>query len=278
MMSKKILVPTDFSNQAESALKVAAQIAKKNNSQIYLLHIIELPVHSVDLMSSNQTPPGPEALFFMKQTHKKFEGLMARDYLEGIEVIETVSFENVLNGIINSCKKNDIDIIIMGSHGSSGFEELFIGSNAEKVVRTSKQPVLVIKEDCDIFAINDIVYATNFDDEDKPSLISAHKFSKQLGAKLHLVWINTSNEFKTTTQTEEKMNAMLSGLQIDNYTLNIYNDINVEKGIFNFSNSIQAGMIGISTHGRKGLSHFINGSLGEDVVNHAKRPVLTFKI
>ncbi|WP_369862822.1 universal stress protein [Aquimarina sp. Aq107] len=277
-MIKRILVPTDFSTQAESALKVAAQIAKKNDCQIYLLHILEMPVHLVDLMSSGASSSAPEAIFFMKQTHKKFEEVLASDYLKDLEVIETVSFEDVLRGIMDSCDKNNIDMIIMGSHGSSGFEELFIGSNAEKVVRTSEKPVLVIKEDCDIYNVNDLVYATNFDDEDKPSLISAHEFSKQLEAKLHLVWINTANSFKTTKETEEKMNLMIADLPIDNYTLNIYNDINVEKGILNFANSVDAGLIGISTHGRKGLSHFINGSLGEDVVNHAKRPVLTFKI
>ncbi|MBW1294686.1 universal stress protein [Aquimarina litoralis] len=277
-MVKKILVPTDFSSQAESALKVAAQLAKKNNSEIYLLHILEMPVHLTDLMSSGASAPAPEAVFFMKQTHKKFEEVLENSYLDGIEVIETVSFEDVLNGIIDATKKNDIDIIVMGSHGSSGFEELFIGSNAEKVVRTSEKPVLVIKEDCNIFEVQDFVYATNFDDEDKPSLVAAHQFAKQLQAKLHLVWINTANSFKTTSETEEKMNLMISDLPIDNYTLNIYNDINVEKGILNFAKSVNAGLIGISTHGRKGLSHFINGSLGEDVVNHAKRPVLTFKI
>ncbi|SEL20643.1 Nucleotide-binding universal stress protein, UspA family [Aquimarina amphilecti] len=277
-MIKKILVPTDFSSQAESALKVAAQIAKKYDCQIYLLHILEMPVHLVDLMSSGASSQAPEAIFFMKQTHKKFEEILASDYLEDLEVIETVSFEDILHGIMDSCKKNDIDMIIMGSHGSSGFEELFIGSNAEKVVRTSEKPVLVIKEDCNIFNVNDLVYATNFDDEDKPSLISAHEFAKQLEAKLHLVWINTANSFKTTRETEEKMNLMIADLPINNYTLNIYNDVNVEKGILNFANSVNAGLIGISTHGRKGLSHFINGSLGEDVVNHAKRPVLTFKI
>jgi len=277
-MIKKILVPTDFSSQAESALKVAAQIAKKNNCEIYLLHILEMPGHVIDLTSSGSSGPGPEAVFFMKHTHKKFEEVLEKEYLEGIEVIETVSFEGVLKGIIDACDKNDIDIIVMGSHGSSGFEELFIGSNAEKVVRTSKQPVLVIKEDCDIFAIDDLVYATNFDDEDKPSLIAAYEFATLLDAKLHLTWINTANSFKTTGETEEKMNLMISDLAIENYTLNIYNDINIEKGILNFANSVSAGLIGISTHGRKGLSHFINGSLGEDVVNHAKRPVITFKI
>ncbi|WP_369858584.1 universal stress protein [Aquimarina sp. I32.4] len=277
-MIKNILVPTDFSRQAESALKVAAQIAKRNDSKIFLLHILELPIHLTDLMSSGAPAPAPEAIFFMKQAHKKFEEVLKQDYLQDIEVIETVSFEDVMHGIINSSTKNNIDIIIMGSHGSTGFEELFIGSNAEKIVRTSKKPVLVIKEDCDIFEINDFVYATNFDDEDKSCLLAAHEFSKSINAKLHLVWINTANGFKTTHETEEKMNKMTSSLSLQNHTLNIYNDITVEKGILNFANSINAGMIGISTHGRKGISHFINGSLGEDVVNHAKRPVLTFKI
>ncbi|WP_316929843.1 universal stress protein [Aquimarina pacifica] len=277
-MIKNILVPTDFSTQAESALKVAAQIAKKNNATIYLLHILELPVHLSDLMTSGSPGPAPEAILFMKHTHKKFEEVMDQEYLKGIEVVETVSFEDVLHGIMDSCEKNNIDIIIMGSHGSSGFEELFIGSNAEKVVRTSKQPVLVIKEDCDIYSVEDFVYATNFDDEDKPSLLAAYDFSKALNAKLHLVWVNTANGFKTTYETEEKMNGMLADLDIHDYSLNIYNDISVEKGILNFASSVNAGMIGISTHGRKGISHFINGSLGEDVVNHAKRPVLTFKI
>ncbi|MBQ4818714.1 universal stress protein [Aquimarina sp. MMG016] len=275
---KSILVPTDFSTQAESALKVAAQIAKKNDATIYLLHILELPMHLTDLMSSGAPAPAPEAIFFMKQAHKKFEDVLEQDYLKDIEVVETVSFEDVMHGIIDSSAKNDVDIIIMGSHGSTGFEELFIGSNAEKVVRMAKKPVLVIKEECDIYNVTDFVYATNFDEEDKPSLLAANEFAKSIDAKLHLVWVNTANGFKTTHETETKMNLMIADMPIDVHSLNIYNDITVEKGILNFAVSVDAGMIGISTHGRKGISHFINGSLGEDVVNHAKRPVITFKI
>nr|WP_130286164.1 universal stress protein [Aquimarina brevivitae] len=275
---KNILVPTDFSEQAQSALNVAAQIARKNNAKIYLLHILELPLHLTDLMASSNPAPAPEAIFFMKHAHNKFEEMLAEENLKGLEIEETVSFEGVMEGIIESSEKNNADIIIMGSHGSSGFEELFIGSNAEKIVRTSKVPVLVVKEDCDIYGIENFVYATNFDDEDKPSLKSANDFAKLIGAKQHLVWVNTANGFKTTHDIHEKMDKFLEGMDIENHTLNVYNDISVEKGIFNFAESIQAGLIGISTHGRRGLSHFINGSLSEDVVNHAKRPVLTFKI
>jgi nucleotide-binding universal stress UspA family protein len=67
-------------------------------------------------------------------------------------------------------------------------------------------------------------------------------------------------------------------LKLKNYQTHIYNETNVEKGILNFANSIDADLIGMSTHGRKGLAHFFNGSISEDLVNHAHRSVVTFKI
>ena len=67
-------------------------------------------------------------------------------------------------------------------------------------------------------------------------------------------------------------------MDVKNYTLNIYNDNSVEKGVLNFAQHINADLIGMATHGRKGLSHFFNGSVSEDLVNHANRPVITFKI
>ena len=57
-----------------------------------------------------------------------------------------------------------------------------------------------------------------------------------------------------------------------------YNDVNIEKGILNYSSSVDADLIGMCTHGRTGFSHFFNGSISEDLVNHTVRPVITFKI
>ena len=74
------------------------------------------------------------------------------------------------------------------------------------------------------------------------------------------------------------MEKFIGGLDKDQYKVHIYNDISVEQGILNFASKINAGLIGIGTHGRKGLAHFFNGSISEDIVNHANRPVVTFKI
>ena len=74
------------------------------------------------------------------------------------------------------------------------------------------------------------------------------------------------------------MSEFIGNNTFDNYTINIYNDETIEKGILNFSRIANADLIGISTHGRQGIAHFFNGSISEDLVHHAKRPVITFKI
>src|SRR5690606_34977233 len=102
----------------------------------------ELPLGLVDQTSSGGGSL-PESLFFMKLAHKRFKEVLSSDYLKGITVYETVLFQNTFDGITEVANKNKVDLIIMGSHGASGFKEMFIGSNTEKVVRTSNTPVLV---------------------------------------------------------------------------------------------------------------------------------------
>ncbi|MDG1730529.1 MAG: universal stress protein [Algibacter sp.] len=273
---KKILVPTDFSNQAENALKVAAQLARTYNAEIYLLHILEIPLHEVDAMNSRSDLP--EAVFFMKLAHRKFENIMEKDYLKDIKVHETVDFHDIFKSVFHKCKKHEIDLVIMGSNGVSGLKEMLIGSNTEKVVRTSETPVLVIKKEHDTFKIDNFVFASDFKEESKETYKKAIDFAKILGAKLHLLVVNTPNKFITSEHATERMQDFANSSGFSNYTLNIYNDVTIEKGIMNFSQYIHADLIGMSTHGRQGISHFFNGSISEDLVNHAKRPVVTFKI
>ena len=273
---KKILIPTDFSDHAEYALKVAAQIARKNNGEIILLHMLELPHQAGDAIGSGHNIP--ELMFFKNAAIKKLEDLMEEDYLDGITVSEVIQFEMAFDGIMKISQKNDVDLIVMGSHGANGFKEMFIGSNAEKVVRNSDVPVLIIKKEQNDFQVNDFVFASDFADEIKKPFQKVVGFANKFDATLHLVMINTPNNFKSTAEAEDIMKKFVSEFKVNKYETHLYSDTNVEKGILNFSNSIDADLIGMSTHGRKGLAHFFNGSISEDLVNHASRPVVTFKI
>ncbi|MCU0349989.1 MAG: universal stress protein [Flavobacterium sp.] len=273
---KKILVPTDFSKNAEYALKVAAQIAKKSNGEIIVLHMLELPMAGNDALSVSHEIP--ELMFFKNAAVAKLDNILEAEYLEGIEVSKLIQFEMAFDGIIKTGEKNNVDLIVMGSHGASGFQEMFIGSNTEKVVRNSNVPVLVIKHEDENFSAEKFVFASDFSDEIKKPFEKVVAFATKFGSHLHLVNINTPNNFKSTKVAQKTMDKFLEGFDLQNYSTHIYNDINVEKGILHFAKSINADLIGMSTHGRKGISHFFNGSISEDLVNHAKRPVITFKI
>lgn len=273
---KRILVPTDFSEHAEDALKVAAQIALKNNSEIIILHMLELPSQMNDAILGGVSIP--ETLLFMKKANEMLDKITERDYLKGISVTEIVKIDKPIHGISQISKENDIDLIIMGSHGSSGIQELLIGSNTEKVVRNSEIPVLVIKKNISNFNTANIVFASDFSNETKKPFEKLLNFTKFFGSKIHLVTICTPNSFKPTHVAEKTMNDFISEFNLTNYSTHIYNDTNIEKGIINFSNSINADIIGMCTHGRTGFAHFFNGSISEGLVNHAVKPVITFKI
>lgn len=273
---KRILIPTDFSKYSEEALKVAAQIARKYDSEIILLHMLELPHQTSDIMGGGKSIP--EIMFYKNKAIGNLEKLMDSKYLKGINVSEAIEFKKVAEGVLDACEKNNVDLIIMGSHGTSGFDELLVGSNAEKVVRLSKTPVLVVKKEAKEFKARNFVFASDFSKETRKPFRKMIEFAKIFDSNLFLVMICTPNSFKTTHEAERIMRNFIANFDIENYSSHIYNDTNIENGIINFANSVDADLIGLCTHGRTGLSHFFNGSIGEELVNHAVKPVITFKI
>lgn len=273
---KRILVPTDFSEHAENALKAAAQIAKKNSAEIIILHMLELPSQMNDAVLGGASIP--ETMLFIKKANETLDEIAAKPYLDGISITEIVKMDKPIQGITQVSKEYDVDLIVMGSHGSSGIDELLIGSNTEKVVRNSETPVLVIKKEIPNFNAANIVFASDFSDESKKPFEKLLNFTKLFDSKIHLTTICTPNSFKPTHVAEKAMKEFITEFNLSNYATHIYNDTNIEKGIINFANSINADIIGMCTHGRTGFAHFFNGSISEGLVNHAVKPVITFKI
>ena len=275
---KNILVPVDFSVQARYAAKVAAKIAKQTNSKLFLLHMLELPTGVIDPSSHNSSSNTPTSLLFLKRAHKKFEEFKKSSFLKGVDMEESVLFQKAYEGIIEETKKHNVDLIVMGSKGTSGLEEMLVGSNTEKVVRNSHVPVLVIKNDVEDFKIENIIFASNFKFKNRGSFQNILDFASLFNAKLHLLKINTIHNFETTKESSDAIRNFINEFDLGDYTLNIYNDKSVEAGILNFSEVTDTDVIVLNTHGRRGLAHLFSNSIGEGLSNHAKLPVATFKL
>ncbi len=272
---KNIIVPVDFSEQSEKALKVAANLAKDNNAELLILHMLEL---SPAIMSESGYVSQEQIVHLIRIGEKRFSEFLDKPYMKDVKVTPVIKHYKVFSEVNELAQKHNADLIVMGSHGTDGLQEIFIGSNTERVVRTSDIPVLVIKDDNDNFKVDRFVFACDFKEENVAVLKKAVEIAKLFKSQLNLVYINTpGDEFLSNEDAYSRISKLLNmatlGLEVD-----IYNDYSVEKGVLNYSESVAADLIGIPTHGRRGLSHFFMGSIGEDIANHSKTPVITFKI
>ena len=276
---KKIIVPIDFSEHSEYALRTAVKLAENRNAEILALHMLEMS----DLMlTASDGLQYEKASFFLKLSEQKFEKFLDKPYLKNVKITPIIKHFKVFSEVNDVAKKHDADIVVMGSQGASGIKDFFIGSNTERVVRYSDIPVLVVKSNIVDINFESVIYACDFSQESIKAYINASKMFDALNTKMNLVYVNLPNDsFKSTAEIEKlvvdfftKADGNLDKMKDVHYVA----DYTVEAGILSFAKKQGADIIAMPTHGKKGLEHFFEGSIGEDVANHATLPVITFKI
>ncbi|MGP1480060.1 MAG: universal stress protein [Capnocytophaga sp.] len=272
---KNILVTTDFSEKSIASLRVALHLAKQHKAKVYVLHAIELPLR---LMTESQVSV-PEAMYFLNLTKQRFNDLHKQmdTTVEVFDIIETSPLPDAVQDVI---KKHQIDLVLMGSNGASGAKELFIGSNAEKVIRSAPVPVLVIKNPEEKLKVKRMMFGCDFSKRFLKPFEKAMKLAKLFNAKIDLVYVNTPYQFLTTAEINHRMKEFLKDAEHvhQHFETHVYNDIRVETGILNYVKENKIDLICMFPNGRKGIAHFFNGSISSDLVNHSDTPVLTIKL
>ena len=279
---KKILVPTDFSEEASYAYGFAHQLAKKSKSDLSLINVIEYPAgssfNSMGIAGNHDPMENIYIMKLMEATKTKMEDLVASKDFSGIKADYKITMGNPYRQIEEEMAENPTDLIIMGSRGASGTKEAILGSNAEKVIRNSKAPVITLHSSQDLEGIKNIVFASDFEEEGEEVGKHLSDLQQLFDAQLHLVKINTPAYFAPTRYDKTKINEFIDTHNLNNATVNIYNDQHEEVGIRHFAEDIDADLIALATHGRKGFGHLLLGSVAEDVANRTNKPVWTFKV
>lgn len=146
MQIRTILLPTDFSECGNSALVSATSLARKFNASIICLHVIEPIVPTVGY--SGMTEPLPIADITEQledSAERELPKLAECDECSGIEVEEMIVHGDAAAEIVRVARERNVDLIVIASHGRTGWGRILFGSTAEAVVRHSSCPVLVVK-------------------------------------------------------------------------------------------------------------------------------------
>jgi len=279
---KSILVPYDFSEEAEYAFELAQELATKAACNLKLIHIIEIPT-SQSFNTMGEVSMGEnfiDKIYMVDLVNKRkeqFKKLEEAHAGKPYKFSTNLSFGNPYAGISGEITEIKADLVIMGSKGSSGLEEILIGSNTEKVVRNSECPVITVKGKVSSSSIKKIVFASDFGDNNKKVIKKLKVLQELLGAEIRLVKINTPNSFEKSISSMEKISAFIKSNKLENAGIDVFNADSEEEGINEFADFIDADLIAMSTHGRTGFLHLLGGSIAEDVVNSSKKPVWTMK-
>ena len=278
---KRILVPTDFSKQAGYALDAALDLASTIGAQVHLLHVVEGFVQGSFATQGGIPDNLSEEAFVRKlieKGKKDLDELVSKRDLGNTNIRTDIQVGNPYHHIARDILDNEADLVIMGSKGASGYEELLLGSNTERVVRHSKCPVITVKEEVDFNQVTDVVFAADFLENEDHVATHLKNMQNFLDAKLHLVKVDTPGNFESSRTIKKRIQDFVQRHKLENYTIEIYNESTEEDGIIFFAEDIDADMIALATRGRTGIRHLLSGSIAEDVVNHAQRPVWTCKV
>lgn len=275
---KRILVPCDFSEQSLNALKFAIQLERTSKAEIHLLYVIDLPILYDTLLMPTLYFEEERFLDLRKNAEFRLEHIVKK-YSSELKLHAKVEFGSPSKKILDYITSHSIDLVVMGTKGATGMREIFVGSNTEKIVRASGVPVIAIKDDVRPRQIKNIVFPNTVESDSHEDLVMKIKdLQHSLNAHLHIVYINTPLNFRQDIVTRENLTHFAKRYMLKDCTTSVFNDMVEESGIINFTRMIDADMIAVGTHGRKGLAHLLSGSLAEDLVNHTKLPIWTYTI
>ncbi|RAJ89674.1 nucleotide-binding universal stress UspA family protein [Larkinella arboricola] len=273
---KTILVPTDLSPMTTYALDVAVGLARTHQAEIVLLHTV---LYQLVAQPAGDYTPEFSAIMAenyemaYQQAQQDLQALASNPRYAGV-VIKTKLGSN-LDGLIRCINEQPADLIVLASQGASGLMEWLEGSNAERIVRHAHCPVLVVKGPIEHFQPKNIVCGIDLDEK----LKERHMYPFQLTDQglQQFVYVLTPHDVHEPEGIRQWMDELALAKGIAHYQLSIWRAPAVAEGILDFADQQQADLIVLYTHGRTGLSHWIQGSVAEDVLNHAKVPVLVMR-
>ena len=307
-MFKRILVPLDGSTRAESAIPVAARIARAYGASITLLRIAETPVEYGPYLA----PPASyakEAIEADLARLKEYLGKAAQaEALAGIDVEVKALFGAVAPTIIAAAQAYHASLIVMCSHGYTGFKRWMLGSVADKIARHAPVPILILREGMPLPAIEakqpvralvaldgsslseavfepvaylvaGLAYTTSHRGElDLLRVVDLPSGNYTGKSQIHITGLSRDEAVLTAQEYLKSLTARLDegGLAALDITVKtaVESDPDVAEAIIKQAESETVDLIAMATHGRGGMQHFVMGSITERVLHHSKLPLL----
>jgi nucleotide-binding universal stress UspA family protein len=269
---RRILVPTDFSVNADHALGYAASIAAKLRSKIILFHSVKVPV--VVLNETVVTANDQELVRESNQKLSRMKSKMRGQQLP-VELETSTGVGFAVDEILNFCSTGKADLIVMGTRGAHGLGEMLFGSNTAEVISKAKCPVLAVPEGAHTGKINKVMFATNYSDNDFQSIFLLTEILKPWNPEIIIV--HSAGNIRVENESFERFKEqVMTSIAYDKFYFNLLEGTNTEDVISNFANENHIDIISVSKRKRSLFERIISVSTTRRLAYHVNIPLLVF--
>ncbi|MCG8319614.1 MAG: universal stress protein [Cytophagales bacterium] len=277
MHNTKILVPTDFSLCSKNALTFAIKMAKKMDAKLILMHAFQVPVSSMDA--------GAEAYFSESITNikdnikKEFD--IFKETPEELKEVEhdiLIKHDLTKNAILSACESTGCKLIVMGTHGARGLDEILIGSNTYSVMKESVIPVLAIPESARMSDIKRIAFAGDYKSiEDKNVLQTLIQLTKAFNAEINIVHIDPDEEAGLSDSEINEAKKFEQYFKHVRHTYHFIHTQNIEAGLEDYAQNNDIDLIALIPRKHKFLDNLSQKRISKKLAFHSKVPILALK-
>jgi len=274
---KNILIPTDFSETAILAIAHGAKMAQLFKAKIFLLHSVETTLYTAGVGEPVMMPDIQDIYKEATEQLNKTAEALKTEY--AIDIAPIIANGRPAAAIASAVKENNIDIIIMGTHGASGFEELFMGSNAHKVVTIAPCPVITIRLTTKTIGFANIILPIGSYLHSRQKVNNAIELAKVYGSTVHILGLLETNDKEDDSKFAIKIETVEHALNHANikYTKKIIRATNPAVEAMKFSEEINGDLILIMTEHESDLTGMFLGASAKQIVNHSKIPVMSIR-
>ncbi len=273
---KTILVPTDFSKNAENAIDFAIAFAKKEDAKLILLHayhytypISDFPVEII----------AEEISAVQKNSEENLKKLCIEIMQNKKVRCERICKEGLATDVIlEVSNKIHPDFIVMGTKGASGIQEVFFGSNTAIVIEKSQYPVIAVPDGVLFHGIKKITYATNYYESDMDAIKKLSEIAEPFKAVINVLHI-ADGEFIPEGENEllkQFVSRVSKKVDYNNFSFQVIIGEDIEKELDNYLKNDSTDLFSMSTLHRTLWKKLFGKSITKRVAYHTHIPLLAF--
>lgn len=274
----RILIPTDFSETSLLAVKEAAFMARLCKADLYLLHAIEIAETTYSVYNPAVSILGLEGVeALVNEKLNDLAGELREEYAITVKIL--CSWGKVPKEIVSAVREYDIDIVVMGTHGASGFDEFFIGSNAQKTVAVCPCPVITIRSKTRLPGFTKLVLPIDNSFTSRRKVNTAIAFASHYAAKVYILGLLHKDEKTDRRKMQIKLAAVEKTVERAGlpHLTKIVSGENLALSAMKYSKKVKADLVAVLTNHESHLGSVFPGVFSKQIINHSKIPVMSIK-